>query len=70
MKKSALRHILTAVGTVLTLFGLDNFVDIFSFVNQNLDSIWGAVQTIIGFALTIYGFIKNPERHVIDEPIK
>ena len=64
MKKSALRHILTAIGTVLTLFGLDNFVDIFSYVNQNLDSIWAAAQTIFGFALTIYGFLKNPERHV------
>lgn len=68
MKKSALRHILTALGTVLTLFGLDNFVDIFSYVNQNLDGIWAAAQTIIGFALTVYGFIKNPERHVIENP--
>ena len=39
MKKSAIRHILTAAGTVLTLFGMDNFVDIFEFANQNLDSV-------------------------------
>ena len=63
MTRSAIRHIITAVGTVLALFGLDNFVDIFDFANQNLDAIWAAVETIVGFALTIYGFAKNPERH-------
>ena len=63
MTRSAIRHIITAVGTVLALFGLDNFVDIFDFANQNLDAIWAAVETIVGFALAIYGFAKNPERH-------
>ncbi|HAW04288.1 MAG TPA: hypothetical protein DCW83_06345 [Saprospirales bacterium] len=67
MTRSAIRHILTAVGTVLTLFGLDNFVDIFDFANQNLDSIWAAVETLVGFALAIYGFTKNPERHEVEE---
>ena len=68
MKKSALRHILTAIGTILTLFGLDNFINIFDFVNQNLDGIWSSVQTLIGVAVTIFGFLKNPERHI--DPIK
>jgi len=67
MTKSAIRHILTAVGTVLTLFGLDNFVDIFEFANQNLDGIWAAVETIAGAAITIYGFTKNGGRHAIED---
>ncbi len=69
MKKSALRHILTALGTVLALFGMDNFVDLFSYVDQNLETIWAAVETIIGFALTIYGFVKNSDRHIVEEEV-
>ena len=69
MKKSALRHILTALGTVLALFGMDNFVDLFSYVDQNLETIWAAVETIIGFALTIYGFAKNSDRHIVEEEV-
>jgi phage-related protein len=64
MKKSVIRHLLTALGTVLGLFGLDNFIDIFEFVNQNLDSVWAASQTLIGFVIAIVGFFKDPERHV------
>lgn len=66
MKKSAIRHILTAAGTVLTLFGLDNFVDIFDFANQNLDEVYAAAEVIIGAGVTIYGFIANREPKVID----
>ena len=69
MKKSALRHILTALGTVLALFGMDNFVDLFSYVDQNLETIWAAVETIIGFALTIYGFVKNSDRQIVEEEV-
>ena len=64
MKKSALRHILTAIGTVLTLFGLDNFIDIFGYLNQNLDGIWGAVELLSGVVLALIGFFKNSDRHV------
>tara|TARA_R110002074_G_scaffold198618_1_gene366201 strand:+ start:70 stop:270 length:201 start_codon:yes stop_codon:yes gene_type:complete len=66
MKKSAIRHILTAAGTVLTLFGLDNFVDIFEFANQNLDEVYAAVEVIVGASVTIYGFIANRDVEVID----
>ena len=66
MKKSAIRHILTAAGTVLTLFGMDNFVDIFEFANQNLDSVYAAFEVIIGAGMTIYGFISNRDVEVID----
>ena len=66
MKKSAIRHILTAGGVVLTLFGMDNFVDIFEFANQKLDEIYAAAEVIIGAGITIYGFIANREQKVID----
>ena len=66
MKKSAIRHIHTAAGTVLTLFGLDNFVDIFDFANQKLDEIYAAAEVIIGAGVTIYGFIANRDIEVID----
>ena len=66
MKKSAIRHILTAAGTVLALFGMDNFVDIFEFANQNLDAVYAAAEVIIGAGITIYGFIANRDVEVID----
>ena len=64
MKKSFIRHLLTAVGTLLAITGLDNFIDIVEFINQSIDPIWAAVETIIGFIVAIIGFFKEPERHV------
>ena len=61
--KSTVRHILTALGVLLGVFGLGQFSGVIEIVNLELDSVWSAVQTIIGFALTIYGYFKDGDRH-------
>lgn len=60
--KSLIRHILTALGFVLGLVGLDKFVPIVSTIQQNLDVVWGAVVALVGFVTTLAGFFKNKER--------
>lgn len=60
--KSLIRHILTALGFVLGLVGLDKFVPIVSTLQQNLDVVWGAIMAIAGVVTTILGFFKNKER--------
>tara|TARA_R110000822_G_scaffold128195_20_gene263941 strand:- start:2622 stop:2873 length:252 start_codon:yes stop_codon:yes gene_type:complete len=61
--KSTIRHILTALGVLLGVFGLGQFTGIIEIVNLELDSVWSAIQTIIGFALTVYGYFKDSARH-------
>lgn len=60
---SIIRHVLTSLGVLLMAFGIDNYVDVLDFVNQNLDSVWAAGETIFGFVITVIGFFKiQPER--------
>lgn len=60
--KSTIRHILTALGVVLGLIGLDKFTGVIDYLLNNLDSIWSAVLTVIGVITTLLGFFKNKER--------
>lgn len=60
--KSTIRHILTALGTLIAVFGLNQFVGIFEIVDVQFDAVWAALQTIIGFGVTILGFFRNKDR--------
>lgn len=60
--KSLIRHILTALGVVLGLIGLDKFTGIVQFILENLDGVWSAIATLVGFVLTLFGFLKDKER--------
>ena len=62
--KSLIRHILTALGFVLGLVGLDKFVPIVSTLQQNLDVVWGAIMALVGVVTTLLGFFKEKERFV------
>jgi len=61
--KSLIRHILTVFGTILGLAGLNDFVPILDFLINSLDGVWDAIVMIVGFATTIFGFLKDPTRH-------
>jgi len=59
MTKSLLRHILTAIGSVLVFLGLGKFTGLIDILVQNLDVVWDAVVALIGFVLTVWGFFKD-----------
>jgi predicted membrane protein len=61
MDKSLLRHILTALGSVLAFIGLSQFTGLVTLLSQNLDAVWAAVSTLIGVATAIIGFFKGKE---------
>ena len=61
--KSLIRHILTSLGTIVALLGVDQFVPILQFLIESLDDIWGAVVAIIGFVTTLFGYFKDKNRH-------
>ena len=61
--KSTIRHILTALGVLLGVFGLGQFTGAIEIVNVEFDAVWEAVQIIVGFAMTMYGYFKDSGRH-------
>jgi hypothetical protein len=60
--KSIIRHLLTALGVVLGFVGLSKFTGLLDILNQNLDTVWNAALTIVGFITTLVGFFKNKDR--------
>lgn len=54
--KSLIRHILTALGTIVTLIGLNTWVPILTFLQTHLDAVWEAVNVVIGVIVALYGF--------------
>jgi len=60
--KSLIRHLLTALGTVVGLIGLNGFVPVLDFLAESLDQVWDSVVVVLGFVTTVLGFLKNKER--------
>lgn len=60
--KSIIRHALTALGAIIGFLGLGKYTGVLEYVNTNLDSIWEAVLTIVGFVTAILGFFQNKAR--------
>lgn len=60
--KSLIRHILTALGVVLGLLGLEKVTGLVQYVLDNLDSLWSAVVTVVGFVTAIIGFFLNRDK--------
>lgn len=60
--KSLIRHALTALGVVLGLLGLNQFTGLIDAVLANLDSVWSAISTLVGFVLLVIGFFKDKTR--------
>lgn len=57
--KSLIRHILTGLGVLLTVLGLNKWTGVVDYILQNLDTVWAAVLTLIGFVTTIFGYFKD-----------
>jgi hypothetical protein len=60
--KSLIRHILTALGVVLGLLGLEKVTGFVQYILDNLDSLWSAVITIVGFVTAVIGFFLNRDK--------
>ena len=56
---SLIRHILTGLGVVLGFVGLNKYVPVIDFLQTNLEVVNSAVVTLVGFALTLFGFFKS-----------
>ena len=50
--KSIIRHLLTALGVVLGFVGLSKYTGLLDILNQNLDGVWNAALTLVGFVTT------------------
>ena len=59
MSPSLLRHILTALGSVLVFLGLGKFTGLIDVLLANLDGVWLAVETVIGAGIAVFGFFKG-----------
>jgi hypothetical protein len=60
--KSLIRHILTALGFVLSAVGVADAANVIDFLLADLDILWDAVLVLIGAVTTIIGFFRNSER--------
>jgi|DEB0MinimDraft_10_1074344.scaffolds.fasta_scaffold00726_4 hypothetical protein len=65
--KSLVRHILTALGTVLVLLGLGDAAGVIEFVNGQLDTVNDAILVIVGFLTSVFGFLREKDR-LEDQP--
>lgn len=68
--KSLIRHSLTAIGIFLTLIGIDKFLPLVEFLQDNLDNTVAAVSTLVGIVMTIVGFFKDEDRWEKEEDQK
>jgi len=60
--KSLIRHLLTAVGILLTLLGVDKLIPVIEYLQGNLDGLFAAITTVIGIVMTVIGFFKDKNR--------
>jgi hypothetical protein len=60
--KSLIRHLLTALGVLMTALGLGNASGLIEELLANLDKIWDAVLVITGTVVSILGFFRNKDR--------
>ena len=60
--KSLIRHILTALGFLLSALGVADAAGVVDFLLTDLDVIWDAVLVLVGVVTTIIGFFKDKER--------
>lgn len=61
--KSLIRHIITGLGSILVFIGVSQFTDLSQWIIENFDVMWDTGATMVGFVLTIIGFVKDGSRH-------
>lgn len=57
--KKVFNHLLTTLGMLLALFGLNKYVPIIDFIKDNSEQIWDSVEILIGIILTLIGYFKD-----------
>lgn len=71
MNLSLIRHILTGLGSIAVVIGLDKYTGVINYLLENLDSLWAAGLALVGAATTVYGFFrgrKKPSSEVSNTP--
>lgn len=58
---SLIRHILTALSTVLMLVGLSKFVPVLQYLIDHLDSLFAAITSIVTTVTAVYGFFYKKQ---------
>ena len=60
--KSLTRHLLTALGVLLTMLGIDKLIPVVEYMQSNLDGVFAAITTLVGVVVTVIGFFKDKDR--------
>jgi hypothetical protein len=68
--KSLVRHLLTAIGVLLTMLGIDKLIPVVEYLQSNLDGVFAAITTLVGVVVTIIGFFKDKSRWLKEEDQK
>jgi len=50
--RSLIRHLLTIVGGLLTVFGLTKYSGVLEYVSNSVEPIYAAVTAVIGFCVS------------------
>lgn len=68
--KSTIKYILTVLGTIIGLIGLNEWVPIVEFLMNSLEDVWNAILVIVGFVTGLIGFfIGKKNEDDLDDPI-
>lgn len=67
--KSLIRHFLTALGTVVTLIGLNHWVPVLDYLSGSLDSLWDSVVAVIGIVTTLVGYFVKRDKNPAIPPV-
>ncbi len=61
--KSLIRHILTAVGMIIALTGLNEWTGLLDILTGNLDGVYAGIAVVGGLITAVGGFFKDRKRH-------
>lgn len=63
--RSLIRHLLTIIGGLLTVFGLGKYSGLLEYVANNVEPVYAATTAIVGVVVTIYGYFKDSSRFAV-----
>lgn len=67
--KSLIRHILTALGFLLSALGVAHYAELVDLLLFELDTAWDAGVVLVGIVMQVIGFFKDKGRFT-DRPEK
>ena len=68
MPSSLLRHVLTALGILVTALGINSLVPVIDYLILMFDDIHEAIMILIGVVTTIIGFFTKRNNNPQDQP--